>query len=117
MKNKALSAVVCIIALALAASAQKVGGYQEIPKADASAQAAAIFAVSTKAEELKKTIELTSVLKAERQVVAGTNFRLCLKIKFEEIVTLYMQAIVHVDPKGNKKLTSWTTTDCGEDED
>ena len=62
------------------ASAQKVGGYKQSSKTDAGARAAAEFAVDAQAERKNLTIELVAVEKAETQVVAGTNFRLCLKI-------------------------------------
>ena len=122
MKNKLLFVVFCVFAFAVAASAQKVGAYKEISKTDASAHAAAEFAVGAQADKSGKEISLLSVFKAERQVVAGTNYRLCLKVNAqgdddEADAVIYVQTVVYVDLKGNKKLTSWAESDCGGDED
>ena len=107
---------------AVTASAQKTGGYKEISKDDAGAAAAAEFAVSAEAEEPGKSIDLVSVQKAERQIVAGTNYRLCIKVTSqgadgEADATHTVQVVVYVDLKGNSKLTSWVTSDCGGDDD
>jgi hypothetical protein len=104
-----------------AVSAQKVGGYKEIPKTDQDALAAADFAVKEKAKEDETTIELVSLEKAERQTVAGTNFRLCLKVDVDEnedTPTIRKEVLVVVfrNLKQVFSLTSWEEKDCGEDE-
>ena len=88
----------------------------------ADVQAAAEFAVATRAEKEQKEMELVDVLVAEKQVVAGTNYRLCLKVDSEagegqDYVTIFVQAVVYVDLKGNKKLSSWAISDCGGEDD
>ncbi len=109
-----------ILAMAFTASAQKLGGYKDIPKTDAAAKEAAEFAVSTQAEKTSKTMELVTVVHAERQVVQGTNYRLCLQVNSEggegqDDVTIFVKVVVYVDLKGNHKLTSWEISDCGDE--
>lgn len=116
-----LTALSVTLTFVIAGSAQKVGGYKEISKDDAGARAAAVFAVGAAGEKESLTIELMSVRQAERQVVAGTNFRLCLKVtagaegEAGEIMTV--RAVVYRDLKGAYRLSSWKQEDCGEDDD
>ncbi len=95
--NKSLSAIAFLIAIfafgAFSVSAQtvpasevpkkdvKVGGYKKVEKGDADAKAAADLAVTKKDEELpNSSLKLLKVKKAERQIVAGTNYRMCLHV-------------------------------------
>jgi len=114
--------VLTCVAIATAQIKPKLGAYAEIAKTDAGAKAAAAFAVQeqTKTSELKQT--LMSIFKVERQTVAGANYRLCLKVTSEgegneADVIHFVQAVVYVPPRGDKKLTSWEDSDCGEDDD
>lgn len=113
-------AVLFSLMVATAISAQRVGGYRDADASAADVQAAADFAVLAEAEKTSKEMSLASVIKAEKQVVAGTNYRLCLKVDSEggegqDAVTIFVQAIVYVDLKGNKKLSSWEISDCGDE--
>jgi Aspartic acid proteinase inhibitor len=114
--------VAVIFTCSTMASAQKVGGYKDIAKNDTSARAAANFAITAEAQKKSSTITLIAIEHAESQVVAGTNYRLCLKITTsgaanEADVTITVKVVVYRDLKGNYKLTSWTEEDCeGEDE-
>ena len=117
----AVSALV-VTALATCASAQKVGGYKSISRTDAGALAAAEFAVDAQAERKGLSIELINVEKAESQVVAGTNYRLCLKVTTsgaddEADVTITVRVIVSRNLKGAYSLTSWMEEDCAPDND
>jgi hypothetical protein len=114
--------VLAVMLLASAAAAQKVGGYKAISKTDAGARAAAEFAVDAQAERKNLTIELVSIEKAESQVVAGTNYRLCLKIttsgaEDEADVTITVRVIVFRNLKGVHSLTSWMEEDCAPEDD
>ncbi len=108
--------------LASAASAQKVGGYKTISKSDAGARAAAEFAVDAQAERKNLTIELIAVEKAESQVIAGTNYRLCLKVttsgaEDEADVTITVRVIVNRNLKGAYSLTGGMEEDCSPEDD
>lgn len=99
---------------------QMTGGYKVIASDDAAAQVAAEFAVTTQSEKSGKEMSLVEIVKAERQVVAGSNFRMCLRVTSEgaegqDDATTSVQVVVYVDLKGNRKLTSWTASDCGDD--
>ncbi len=118
----ALSAVALIVLLAAGeAEAQRVGGYKAIDVADAGAVAAANFAVSSRSASTEIEVSLISIEHAERQVVAGSNYKLCLRIsspdgedgaESESMVT----AVVFVDLNGVSKLTSWEDSECGNPE-
>lgn len=104
------------------AYAQKLGGYKEIPKTDPAAKAAAEFAVSAEAEKTGKSVEFVAIHKAERQTVAGANYRLCIKVttqgeKNEADVTHFVKVVVYQNLKQEYKLASWETSDCGEEDD
>jgi hypothetical protein len=116
------AALAALFVLCAAASAQRVGGYKEIATGDSMANEAAEFAVLTRSDKTGKAIELLSLNKAERQTVQGANFRLCLKVNTEGAdgeadAIIFVQAVVYVDLKRNKRLISWAISDCGEDED
>jgi len=112
-------ATVFLLALSVAASAQRVGGYSTTDVESDAVQEAATFAIEAQAEKSSKEIVLDEVLKAEVQVVAGRNYKLCMRVNSEagegqDAVSLVIQAVVYVDLKGNKKLSSWTISECGE---
>ena len=92
--------------------AQIVGGYKSVAVDDESVVAAANFAVS-KEEETTEGIDLDAILKAERQVVAGTNYRICLRVKLGDDSQV-VEAVVYQDLKGAYTLKSWTPKECGE---
>lgn len=117
-----LFATALLLIFASTSFAQKVGGYKEISKSDAGARSAAVFAVGAQAAKTSSTVELVSVLNAESQVVAGMNYRLCLKVTTsgaagEADVTATAKVVVYRDLKGSYKLTSWTEEECGDDDD
>ena len=114
--------IAAVVILSVSASAQRVGGFSEVAKTDAGAKAAAAFAVKAQTQKTERKETLMSIFKAERQVVAGSNYRLCLKVTSEGAedeadIIHFVQAVVYVDLKGNYKLTSWTDSECGEDDD
>lgn len=126
MKNnfrKIFAAAVFFIALTCAVSAFgqiKTGGYKSVSVEDAGVNEAADFAVEQKAAELEQELTLENIIKAERQTVAGTNYRLCLQIytpggdEDEDGVTLYIKTVIHRNLKGEFSITSWDESDCGE---
>ena len=98
----------------------RTGGYKDISNSDEAVQTAAEFAVSTQAERTGKEMSLVEVVKAERQVVAGSNYRMCLQVTSEggegqDSVTIAVQVVVYVDLKGNRKLSSWAISECGDE--
>lgn len=99
-----------------------VGGYKEVAADDPEVQAAAEFAVTEQGRKQNATIKLTSVEHAERQVVAGTNYRLCIKVEINdagedvEVVNQDIKVVVYRDLKKAYSLKSWEEADCSESE-
>jgi len=112
-----------VLAIALgtiAASAQRLGGYREIDKSDEGAAAAAEFAVKAESESKEMTYKLVSIEHAESQVVAGTNYRLCLKVGYHKQdddvdTTEFVRVVVNRNLQNQHSLTSWTEENCGSD--
>lgn len=107
-----LATIAIVFTLAAAVSAQMVGGYRSIAKTDETVLSAATFAVAAQADKTQSEIELLDVIKAESQLVAGMNYRLCLEVSAGAGPS-YVQAVVYVDLKRNPRLTSWTASNCG----
>lgn len=104
-----LSALVLLTALAAASSAQQaptVGAYQEVSKGEPDVLAAARFAVAEEGRREGAHLSLVSVNRAERQVVAGLNYRLHLSVKTRGEVR-EVTAVVYRDLKDASTLTSW----------
>lgn len=110
-----LAAIAVIFGCAALSQAQiKTGGYKEIPNTDAGAVAAADFAIKAQSAKTGNTFELHELSKAERQVVAGTNYKLCMQVSADGDEAFWVQAVVYVDLKKNSKLTSWADSECGD---
>lgn len=123
MKKVLMVAVIAIVSAFLIGSAlvsaQRVGGYKEIAKDDEGAVAAAEFAVKDQSEKKEMTYKLVSIEKAETQVVAGINYRLCLKVGYkqnEEDATEFVRVIVNRNLQKEFSLTSWTPESCGDND-
>ena len=97
-----------------------VGGYNSVAATDAQVVGAANFAVKTQAKKQQSKIKLVAARRAERQVVAGMNYRLCLQVEVKEkgkktFVPQTVQTIVFLNLKRKYELTSWAIAAC-EDE-
>lgn len=114
-----LLATSILIFCAMTAAAQRpvLGGYKKAAADSDAVVAAADFAVKAQGEKAEVTIEVIEILAAETQVVAGTNYKMCLKVSSagedEEAAEYFVMAIVNMDLKKNYKLMSWTDSDCG----
>jgi hypothetical protein len=116
--------VVCGSVIAGLAQQQRppmVGGYKEIATDAAGVKEAAEFAVGAQGKKENATIKLISVERAESQVVAGMNYRLCLKVEVaseDEDVDVKQQVKVVVFRSLQKQYTlrSWEEEDCSESE-
>jgi len=112
----ALAALTLLAGAANITMAQMVGGYKKVEVTDEYARAAAEWAVREKMDKTGTSIELMSLVQAERQTVQGANYRLCMQINTEgddENTVTHVKAVVYMDLKKNYKLTSWTAnSDC-----
>lgn len=125
LSNMFMIAACCAVFGCVAVFAQNrpptSGGYSEASVDDARVKAAADFAVKAKAKETKEDMSLESIEKAETQVVAGTNYRLCMVIyvasKEEQTdgVTLYISAVIYQNLQGAYRITQWKDDEdnCG----
>ncbi|CAN5620282.1 hypothetical protein BH10ACI3_BH10ACI3_08210 [soil metagenome] len=116
--NKLIALVLSTFAFLLisdsASFAQIAGGYSMIEKNDPVVIKAANFAIKARSEATKKKFKLGEIAKAERQVVAGSNFRLCMQVSANGGREMNVEAVVYQDLKNKYKLTSWTDSTCGD---
>ena len=94
------------------AAGQMVGGYRAVAADDAEVTAAAQFAVAAQGKKENTEIGLNSVLTAERQTVAGANYRLCLEVEVEGAAQT-VSAVVYKSLQKQYQLKSWQEADCG----
>ncbi len=96
-----------------------VGGYGTAETTDNEVRAAANFAVKAQAKKQKTVIKLISVNNAAKQIVAGTNYQICLSVeatdrKKKTAVPQTIQTVVYKNLKGKYQLTSWTIAACAD---
>ena len=98
------------VGVVTAQTTQIVGGYGDAANNDKDVVAAANFAVGAKSKQNSK-LNLISIDRAEKQVVAGLNYRLCLTVK-DARAQQQATAIVYQNLQNKMSLTSWTNGDC-----
>jgi hypothetical protein len=101
-----------------------VGGYKKVATDDPEVVAAAEFAVSARKEKQGGPLSLVSIKRAERQVVAGMNYSLCLEVKAadetdadaetQEVRVVVWNKLTRRGEKKKYELTSWKEANCGE---
>jgi len=117
-----LSAILVVFFSVGAVSAQRImGGYSETAKDSAEVAEAAEFAVKAQGEKQEMTYKLVSVEHAEKQTVAGINYRLCLKVGYHKAdddvdTTEFVRVVVYRNLQKVFSLTSWAQENCGEDD-
>lgn len=104
----------CCVNLVLAG--QRAGGYKEIPSDNPEAVAAANFAVNEQGQKQGSSYSLVSIERAESQVVAGVNYRMCLKVEAGD-ETQEVKVVVYRNLKKEYSLTSWTEESCSGDDE
>jgi hypothetical protein len=98
-----------------------VGGFKQVAADDPEVVSAAGFAVKEQGRKEGNTVKLISVEKAERQTVAGANYRMCLQVEIKDetnnvIVTQGAKVLVFRGLKKEYSLRSWEEADCSEDD-
>ncbi|MEI6178351.1 MAG: cystatin domain-containing protein [Verrucomicrobiota bacterium] len=81
------------------------GGYSSA-EIDSEVRTVAEFAVKTKSKSTERPLKLIKILKAERQVVAGLNFRFEIEVA-DGSKNLKARAVVWKKLHGLLVLTSW----------
>jgi len=88
------------------------GGYGDASIKDKDVRSAANLAVKSRSRTTVKTLTLVKVLKAEVQVVAGLNYRVCLLVREGNRRSQSITAIVYKDLKNRRSLTNWKAGGC-----
>jgi hypothetical protein len=113
----AISIALSCVVIGLAQTRPIVGGYKTVSTDDPEVRAAAEFAVSERAEKENVSLKLVSIERAERQVVAGMNFKLCLKVAIDDEADdsdepQGVQVVVFKSLQKQYSLKSWEVEDC-----
>jgi uncharacterized lipoprotein NlpE involved in copper resistance len=88
-----------------------LGGYGPANTTDDRVREAANFAVADHGRRVNQTVHLQEISRAEQQIVAGINYRLCLKIQ-TNTGSRFAVAVVYRDLKAHYSLTDWTYGPC-----
>jgi len=81
------------------------GGYSPA-EIDSEVSKVAEFAIKTQAQASGRPLRFVKILKAERQIVAGLNFRLVIEVS-DGSKRLKARAVVWKKLDGSMDLTSW----------
>lgn len=107
----AISAVMgCVLGLQ-AQQPPIVGGYQEASRTDSEVVSAAKFAIRQEKRKKRSGLSLISIERAETQVVAGTNYRLCLRVKLKGKIQS-VTTVVYRNLQQKFSLSSWEEDGC-----
>jgi hypothetical protein len=93
---------------------QITGGYGEMSVTDKDAKNAAAFAVKTRTNQTHKTVTMVKIVKAEQQVVAGLNYRVCINVRINNGKTQTVTAVVYKNLQDKKSLSHWKSGGCTE---
>ena len=89
-----------------------VGAYQQASVTDRDVMTAARYAVRKEKERRGGgSVKLVSIERAEKQVVAGTNYRLCLRVKIKGKIRR-VTTVIYRNPDQMHALTSWKPGAC-----
>jgi|GEM_PF-4883609 len=113
---KYLLAITIALVMVCSVFGQSTGSYSPVAVTDPAVVAAAKFAVDAKETEKKIDIGLDAIMTAEQQVVAGTNYRLCLSLTMpprdegDDFKRSFV-VVVYRDLKAKLSLTTWIEAD------
>ena len=88
-----------------------VGGFSGASKTDPEVLAAAAFAVKQERRKLGRRLSLISIEHAEVQVVAGLNYRVCMKVRIKGSIE-EATAVVYKNLKQKYSLSTWVAGRC-----
>ena len=90
------------------------GSYGDASVTDKEVKAAAAFAIRSRSSSTRKNIRLVRILKAEIQVVAGLNYRVCLLVREGNRRSKSITAVVYKNLKNRRLLSRWKAGGCSE---
>jgi len=88
------------------------GGYATASVTDKQVRKAGAFAVTARSKRVGKTVSLISIRKAEVQVVAGLNYRVCMRVREGGGAVRTATAVVYRDLRKRMSLTRWKNGAC-----
>lgn len=92
---------------------QVVGGYGEVSVKDKAVRRAAAAAVRQHGKAEHHTVTLVKINKAEQQVVAGMNYRLCMTVRHGRRGRAHtITAVVYQPIRKPMRLTNWEEGGC-----
>lgn len=107
----ALNIISASVFVAVAQEPPMAGAYSEAYVTEREVVAAAKFAVKAEQRKQGRRLALLSIERAEQQVVAGLNYRLCLKVRVNG-KTQEVKVVVYKNLKQKYSLTSWEAGEC-----
>jgi hypothetical protein len=93
---------------------QIVGGYGDISATSKDAKSAAAFAITKQAAKSGKKLTLVKITKAEQQVVAGINYRVCMMVREGRRKAYSVTAVVYQNLKNRRSLSNWKKGECSD---
>lgn len=96
----------------VAAQDQIVGGYGDISIKSKDAKKFANYAITTRSAKTGAKITLVKILKAEQQVVAGLNYRICMTLRQGRHKPYTATAVVYQDLRNKRSLSKWKKGSC-----
>lgn len=96
----------------VAAQDDIAGGYADSSVRDKDVRKAANFAVKQRSKNVKRTFTLVSIRKAEVQVVAGLNYRVCMRVRDNRGRTSTVTAVIYKNLRNKLSLTRWRSGGC-----
>ena len=98
----------------VAAQDQIVGGYGDISVKSKDAKKFASYAVTTRSAKTGAKITLVKIQKAEQQVVAGLNYRICMTVREGRHKPYTATAVVYQDLRNKRSLSKWKKGACSD---
>lgn len=116
--KKRMQMVLILLTLNIFFTFERIGAMTQIPggynRADIKSEGvvkAARYAIQNKQKESKKKYTLIKILSVQRQVVAGQNYQMCLRVK-EKGKEKTAEVVVYQNLDEVFKLTSWEWKEC-----
>ncbi|HMT07439.1 MAG TPA: cystatin domain-containing protein [Pyrinomonadaceae bacterium] len=98
----------------VAAQDDVAGGYADASVRDKDVRKAANFAVKQRSKIVRPDYTLVSIRKAELQVVAGLNYRICMRVRDERGRLSTVTAVVYKNLRNKLSLSRWRSGGCRE---
>lgn len=95
------------VGIATASDQAICGGYSLTAASDRDVLSAAQFAVREASKQEKKTIKLVAISQAEKQIVAGVNYRMILIVS-SGVLNRTVRAVVYQNLDSKYSLSQWS---------